>query len=414
MRERCTRITSRSSGTLVRPVVQRLIKSIFHSTGILMSNKIVILMALTCFAEAAQAQSSVTLYGVVDDGLTYTNNQGGHTNYQTFAGGLGGDKWGLLGSEDLGGGTKAIFQLENGFDLNSGKFSYNGRLWGRQSYVGLTGDYGSVRVGRQYDFMVTNLQSLTSAQSFGGSLSSHAGDVDGIWGTYPVSNTIKYVSPTYRGITAGALYSFGGVAGSVGASREYGFGLSYGNGPLKLAAAYLYVNDPAVTRFDGTTAATPGGTFVNPVANPIYSGYATAQSMDTLGVGGNYQFGTTTVGALYTNTRFNNAVATNVTSFTGSATIDTYETFVSHQFTPAIMAGLTYDYTSTPRAHYNQVAAGSQYAFSKRTFTYLIVAWQHAEGIDSTGHAAVADLTYLAPSSSPTQVAVRVGIRHSF
>ena len=381
-----------------------------------MSKKIGILIALAAagLSEAAQAQSSVTLYGVADDGITYTNNQGGHANYQTFSGGLGGSKFGLLGSEDLGGGTKAIFQLESGYDLNSGKLGYNQRLWGRQAFVGLSGDYGSVRLGRQYDFMVTNLQSLSSAQLFGGSLSSHAGDVDGIWGTYPVSNTVKYVSPTYRGVTAGGMYSFGGVPGSVGSSRQYGFGLSYANGPLKLAAAYLYVNNPAVTRFDGAAGATAGGAFTNPVANPIYSGYATAHSMQTLGVGGNYQFGATTLGALYTNTRFSNAVATSSTTFHGSATLGSYEAFVSHRFTPAVMAGVTYNYTSSPSAHYNQVGAGSQYSFSKRTFTYLIVAWQRASGTDSTGHAAVADLTYLAPSSTANQVAVRVGIRHSF
>jgi predicted porin len=262
--------------------------------------------------------------------------------------------------------------------------------------------------------MVTNLQPLTSSLAFGGSLSAHAGDVDGIWGTYPVNNTVKYVSPTYHGVTAGALYSFGGVAGSVGASRQYGFGLSYANGPLKLAAAYLYVNNPAVTRFDGATGATAGQAFTNPVTTPIYSGYATAHSMQTLGVGGNYQFGTTTLGALYTNTRFSNAVATTSTTFQGSATLASYEAFVSHRFTPAVMAGLTYNYTSTPHAHYNQLAAGSQYLFSKRTFTYLIVAWQRASGVDSTAHAAVADLTYLSPSSTPDQVALRVGIRHTF
>src|ERR1700737_875083 len=135
-----------------------------------MSKKIVILIALAGLSEAAQAQSSVTLYGVADDGITYTNNQGGHANYQTFSGGLGGSKFGFLGSEDLGGGTKAIFQLESGYDLNSGKLGYNQRLFGRQAYVGLSGNYGSVKLGRQYDFMVTNLQPLGSAQLFGGCL----------------------------------------------------------------------------------------------------------------------------------------------------------------------------------------------------------------------------------------------------
>jgi len=379
-----------------------------------MNKNLVILMVLSGLIDISYAQSSVTLYGVVDDGITYTNNQGGHAAYQTFSGGLGGSKFGFLGKEDLGGGTSAIFQLESGYDLNSGKLGYNQRLFGRQSYVGLNGNYGSVKLGRQYDFMVTNLQPLSSSQLFGGSLSSHAGDVDGIWGTYPVSNTVKYVSPTIGGFSAGALYSFGGVPGSVGTSQQYGFGTNYANGPLRVAAAYLQVNNPTVARFDGSAAATSGGTFTNAVANPIYSGYATAHSMHTLGIGANYLLGNTTLGATYTNTKFNDAVATSSTTFRGSASLDSYEAFVAYRFTPTIMAGLTYDYTSTPQAHYNQVAAGSQYAFSKRTFTYLIVAWQRASGVDSTGHAAVADLTYLSPSSTPNQVALRVGIRHSF
>jgi predicted porin len=379
-----------------------------------MNIKIAVLTAFASLSGTALAQSSVTLYGVADDSVTYTNNQAHHAAWQMFSGGLGGSKFGFFGREDLGGGMAAIFRLESGFDMNSGKLGYNGRLFGRQSYVGLTSDYGTITLGRQYDFMVTNLQPLSSAQLFGGSLSSHAGDVDGIWGTYPVNNAVKYLSPTYRGFNAGALYSFGGVPGAMGTSQQYGFGANYASGPLKVAAAILEVNNPAVARFDGTAAAVAGGAFTNPVANPIYSGYATAHSMRTLGVGASYLWAGNTFGATYTNTRFNNAVATSTTAFSGSASLNSYEAFVAHNFTPAVMAGITYDYTSTPTAHYNQVAAGSQYSFSKRTFTYLVVAWQRASGIDSTGHAAVADLTYLTPSSTPNQVAVRVGIRHSF
>ncbi|MBB2928096.1 porin [Paraburkholderia silvatlantica] len=376
---------------------------------------IVVLITLWGASTATFAQSSVTLYGVADDSITYTNNQSGHAAYQTFSGGLGGSKFGLLGHEDLGGGLAAVFRLESGFDMNSGKLGYNGRMFGRQSYMGLASDrYGTLTLGRQYDFMVTNLQSLTSAQLFGGSLTSHAGDVDGVWGTYPVSNTAKYVSPTFHGMSAGALYSFGGVPGAIGTSQQVGFGLNYARGPLHVGAAFLQVNNPAVARFDGAGGATPGAAFANPVASPIYSGYATARTMRTFGAGANYVLGTTTLGAVYTNTSFHNAVATASTAFAGSATIASYEAFVAHSFTPAIIGGITYDYTSGREAHYNQVGAGAQYVFSKRTFTYLVAAWQHASGTDSTGHAAVADLTYLTPSSTANQVAVRIGIRHNF
>lgn len=380
-----------------------------------MNKKIVVLTMLATISTATFAQSSVTLYGVADDSITYTNNQAGHAAYQMFSGGLGGSKFGFLGREDLGGGLAAVFRLESGFDMNSGKFGYNGRLFGRQSYMGLSSDhYGTLTLGRQYDFMVTNLQSLTSAQLFGGSLTSHAGDVDGVWGTYPVSNTVKYVSPTYRGVSAGALYSFGGVPGAVGRSQQFGFGLNYASGPLHAGAAFLQVNNPATARFDGAADATSGGAFTNPVSNPIYSGYATAHMMRTFGAGVNYVLGTTTLGAVYTNTAFHNAVATASTSFAGSATVASYEAFAAHYFTPSVVGGITYDYTSAHEAHYNQVGAGAQYIFSRRTFTYLVVAWQHASGTDSTGRAAVADLTYLTPSSTANQIAVRLGIRHSF
>ena len=87
---------------------------------------------------SAMAQSSVTLYGLIDEGLNYTSNTGGHSNIQMESGFAQGSRWGLKGSEDLGGGNKAIFQLENGFDVNSGKLGQGGRMFGRQAYVGLS------------------------------------------------------------------------------------------------------------------------------------------------------------------------------------------------------------------------------------------------------------------------------------
>ena len=74
----------------------------------------------------AQAQNSVTLYGVIDESISFTHNDGGKNTVQMLAGNLQGNRWGLKGSEDLGGGLKAVFQLENGFNLSNGKLGQGG------------------------------------------------------------------------------------------------------------------------------------------------------------------------------------------------------------------------------------------------------------------------------------------------
>ena len=88
-------------------------------------------LALLGAAGAAHAQSSVTLYGVIDDSIQYVHNADVRAGNNTLAawphGNLQGNRWGMKGTEDLGGGLKAIFQLENGFDPNSGKLGQGGR-----------------------------------------------------------------------------------------------------------------------------------------------------------------------------------------------------------------------------------------------------------------------------------------------
>ena len=90
-------------------------------------------MAALCAGSAsASAQSSVTLYGVLDEGINYTNNVGGHSQVAMASGFPHGSRWGLKGNEDLGGGATAIFQLENGFDVDNGRAFQGGALFGRQ------------------------------------------------------------------------------------------------------------------------------------------------------------------------------------------------------------------------------------------------------------------------------------------
>ncbi|RBJ77057.1 porin, partial [Pseudomonas sp. MWU12-2534b] len=114
-------------------------------------------LALLGAAGAAQAQSSVTLYGVIDTSIAWVHGNDGQANnsWQMLSGNLQGSRFGLKGAEDLGGGLKAIFQLENGFDPGTGKLNQGGRMFGRQAFVGLeSSQYGTLTLGRQYDPLV--------------------------------------------------------------------------------------------------------------------------------------------------------------------------------------------------------------------------------------------------------------------
>lgn len=362
----------------------------------------------------AHAQSSTTLYGVVDNGLEYTNNQAGKSNVQMSQGGLGSSKWGLVGLEDLGGGTQAIFKLEDGFDPNKGTLGNGGALFGRQAYVGLAGEYGEVRIGRQYDLLFDALMPLSAAGKFAGGLGAHAGDVDNVWGDFNIDSAIKYLSPSYRGIRVGALYGFGNVAGSTSKERTLNFSLTYNGGPLALAAAYLRVNDPGLSVWGATTAPIAGEPYSNPVSNPIFGGYASANSLQIIGAGGSYRFGRSGLGLLYTHTTFLGVVAASSTPFNGNARFNVAEFNYTFNMTPFWVLDTAYSYTWADRARYGQLNVGTSYLLSKRTNLYRNAVWQHANGVNSTDKTAVAVNTNITASNTPNQVVMRVGIRHSF
>jgi predicted porin len=371
------------------------------------------LAILFCTANS-MAQSSTTLYGVVDDSFSFTNNQAGAHNYQMVNGGRGSSKWGFRTVEDMGGGLSAVAVLENGFDINTGKFGNGGRLFGRQSYVALNGPFGSIRLGRQYDLIADSLMPLASSLQFGGVLTTRAGDVDNVWGDYSVSNTIKYYTPVFAGFKFGALLSLGGVAGNFSQGRGEGLSLTYTGGPVTAAAALLRLNNPATSLYDATATPVAGTTFTNPITNPTFSGYVSAHTLQIAGGGANVSVGNAVFGVLYTNTRFEDVVPTSSTPFSGTATFNSIEANATYRITPAVIVGAAYNYTKAESAKYSQVNLGAEYDLSKRTVLYTIAAWEHAIGTDSTGKPAVAALAFVTPSSTDNQVVVRVGIRHSF
>src|SRR5580698_7378330 len=180
------------------------------------------------FATAAHAQSSVTLYGLIDAGLTYTNNQGGSHNFKMTSGAVNGSRWGLRGSEDLGGGLKAIFTLENGFSIANGTLGQQGREFGRQAFVGLSSNqFGTVTLGRQYDSVVDLVGPLSSSDQWGGYYAAHAGDIDNMNNANRVNNAVKYTSNNYNGLLFTGMYSLGGIAGNFTGNQIYSAGASY-------------------------------------------------------------------------------------------------------------------------------------------------------------------------------------------
>jgi predicted porin len=341
---------------------------------------------------------------------------------------LQGNRWGLRGTEDLGGGLAANFVIENGFDVNTGKLGQGGLEFGRQAFVGLSSNYGSVTLGRQYDSVVDYLGPLEVADQWGGYLAAHPSDNDNFNNTHRTNNAIKYTSPSLAGFKFGGVYSLGGVAGNISRNQVWSVGAGYTNGPFVAGIGYLNVRNPNVSFYGGnatvalTVAGVPGSNFGS---SPIISGYASAHTLQVMGTAAAYTFGAATLGANYSNTKYMSLGDTSsgpvrAGGISGTATFNNAELNFKYQITPTLLAGVAYDYTRNSgasgvgSAEYNQASAGLDYFLSKRTDLYFIAVYQKASGTDSTGKEAVASINQLTPSTSDRQVAIRFAIRHKF
>lgn len=155
-----------------------------------MKKSLFALSVLGVFTGATHAQSSVTLFGLIDEGLNYTNNAGGHSLHAMWSGDAQGPRWGLKGTEDLGDGLSTVFQLENGFSVNNGK---PGQEFGRQAFVGLSSaTLGTLTLGRQNDSVVDDLAPLTVNRNWSGQIFSHPYDNDNTGNTFRVNNSTNF------------------------------------------------------------------------------------------------------------------------------------------------------------------------------------------------------------------------------
>ncbi|HEX8784967.1 MAG TPA: porin, partial [Telluria sp.] len=333
-----------------------------------MKHRVMAATIAATFACAAHAQSSVTLYGVVDDGLSYISNAGGHSNVKMDSGVIYSDRWGMTGKEDLGGGLRAVFTLENGFDVNSGTAAQGGALFGRRAFVGLSSDrFGTLVAGNDYDFIYDYVTFYTNTAQFGGVYSFHLGDdIDRLAGEQ-VHNAIRYETPNVGGFGAGVMYGFSNVAGGFGGTstvpRTLSIGLKYSptgafDAPYSLGAAF--------TKLDGGYAA-PGAGSIAQVA-------LGAKSIYTAAFGGLVKLGNVSLNGVYTYTNASDTPQ-------GTVTVNAYEGGLSWRPAPDLLLGAGFAYIDERKlGKYDIATLGIDYLLSKRTDLFAVGTFQHAFG----------------------------------
>jgi predicted porin len=202
-----------------------------------MRKALIPLAVLGAMSGAAFAQTTTTVYGIVDAGIASENN-GKNTVTRVDSGNVYGDRLGFKGVENLGGGLSALYTLEMGFNIDDGTFGTPGTMFNRQSFVGLSGGAGTVTLGRQYTTLFRAQLDydpfFTGFAGNAGRMMSNGGGVNGP----RTANSIFYVTPTMAGFEGQALYGLGETAGNNAALREMGGAVGYKNGPVSLKVSY--------------------------------------------------------------------------------------------------------------------------------------------------------------------------------
>ncbi len=316
-------------------------------------------------AGTASAQSSaLAIYGIVDAGVNYERGNVAGSDVKLTSGIQSGSRLGFRGTEDLGGGLSAKFVLETGIAIDTGGFNQGGLAFGRQSWVGLNGDFGTVAMGRQY---TPHYTALNDIDPFKTGLSGNSQNM--ILSPTRMDNTIKYSSPSWSGFIAELAYGLGEVIGNNTASRQLGGALGYANGPALVKLAYHGADDAT----------------------------GTDRTKSTL-LGGVWDFGVATAN-----------IAINRTRGTGIVDSRDYLIGSSVPFGPStlLVSYIRKDDRSTLNRDGRQWALGYTYAVSKRTNFYTSFG-------RITGDNGFTNTVGTAVTAGTGDEAFNVGIRHVF
>jgi|APCry1669193128_1035447.scaffolds.fasta_scaffold00021_36 general bacterial porin, GBP family len=435
-----------------------------------MKKSLLAIAALSAIAGTAQAD--VTLYGVIDLAVGTVSHQynaapsfpatvnpvsataAPNTTTAMMNGGISPSRWGIKGSEDLGGGTKAIFTLESGFDSNTGQLnngaqalvsntnktttnaantSLNGQLFNRQAFVGLSDDqFGTLTFGRQYavffdiysGYDPVQFAQLFSPLGFSGTLGGGGGATEYL----RQDNAVKYANK-FGDVTVGAMYKIGGQAGSNTPYSAYGLRVGYEAGNFGIQAAYEGAKDVL-------TGATSGAGLVN----------VTAQDQKAYLVAAKYKFNSDLTGKVGyqrytlsapsdsallaglagTNGYYGYPIGT-VSPVTADRTVSIFDLGGDYNFTPKLnlavgIYGVNYDaFNTTSGAPATQrfYSALLDYSFSKRTDVYMgamstVNSGTRTAAVGTTTTGASVGSATTSYDNLPTNSIFAVGVRHRF
>lgn len=288
-------------------------------------------VALLVGIGVARAQSSVTLYGVIDNGIEY-QDAGAGSVVRAVSGGLFASRFGLKGSEDIGGGVHVNFQLEQGFNGVTGAASNAAAAFNRQAWVGFSGAFGETRIGLQntpqYIFMNPELDPLAVM-----SIASPMNNFNSL--TVRVNNAISYFTPTVRGLTAQFMVAMRDATTRPSNGLQfYNAAARYVNGPFRAAAGYEQASNATGT---STLKIFNAGTSLEVGAARFYLAYHTERQTDN------------------------------------SVRRDVYEASGSYRLNPFNHVALLYGYAHDRTGNGNnaqQIGINYEYYFSKATTLY--------------------------------------------
>jgi predicted porin len=373
-----------------------------------MKKHLIAAAALATLSTAAFAQSA-TVYGIFDlsvSKVSNTTSTNGSSTELTDAVWMP-SVFGITGSEDLGGGLKASFNLESDINVDTGAISAasnatgytsarSSKLFGRKANINLSGSFGTLTAGKDIDMIflqgfIDNVRNSHSASGFiAHTLASDLRlDTESVF----IENMIRYTTPSFNGFKASVQHRFGEVAGETGTNTSTAYLVNYSANGLSVSAGVKDMSDTTYQKNELVNAITNAST--------VPGGVKGADSkLSYLGV--TYQMGPARLSATRHETKFEGTASS-------TAKIKTSEFGVGYAVSPKLNAAVNYVKTEQGANEGDITSASLKYALSKRTSLWTMVARTNYDGFNIGGGNYSVD-----PAAGKDSTSTSVGITHTF